>query len=252
MANKNKFALTERDLKLLTFAFESKILNLQQINNYIFGNKDFSTVWRRVRKVETNGYLERIPYLSNDNTFSGYSITNKGLKAIKCVFPYCISSNKLKSDSILHDLDLVDIRKSFEKFSVVNNYLTENLLQNCDEFDSDYKLRPFVNLRSDAVLELQLKSGPSYLALEYEPSLKSKKRYFDKILSYYSESEIIGILYVSPDEGIIKSIQKAESQICQRYGGKFKIFFCRSKNVLKEQSQIHFENQEGHPLIFKK
>lgn len=149
-------------------------------------------------------------------------------------------------------MDLVDIRKSFERFSVVNDYLTENLLQNCDEFDSDYKLRPFVNLRSDAVLNLQLKSGPSYLALEYEPSLKSKKRYFEKILSYYSESEIIGILYVSSDDGIIKAIQKAESEICHKYGGKFKIFYCRSENVLKDESQIHFENQEGRPLIFKK
>ena len=104
----------------------------------------------------------------------------------------------------LHDIALNDIRKAFETKATVQGYYTENILQTRTDFKNDEWFKPFVELNSDAMVAIDSKVGTLHLAIEFDLTHKSHRRYQRKLNAYYGQDKIDGVLYVCADEYICR------------------------------------------------
>ena len=153
-----------------------------------------------------------------------------------------------KSDSQTHDLDLVDIRYVMEKFKIVKNYFTENMLNSCIEFSKSESFNQFVNLRSDGVLEIETPNGSFLVALEYDSSDKAPERYRKKLAEYYFSKKIRAVLYICGNKPILNLLKKTDAEI-RNDGFIPKIFYLLKENVQRHVKELTFENINGD--IFK-
>ena len=84
---------------------------------------------------------------------------------IKLTLPYKINTRTTLSECPSHDIALNDICKAFEAKDGMQSYYTENVLQTFTEFKSDRQFRPFVELNSDAMAEVDTRIGVLNLAI---------------------------------------------------------------------------------------
>ncbi|MCB0368313.1 MAG: hypothetical protein KDD45_02450, partial [Bdellovibrionales bacterium] len=127
--------------------------------------------------------------------------------------------------------------------------LSESELQSCDDFKKNDETKPFVDLHSDGVLCLLRENDSIYVALEYEASVKTKSRYWDKLSDYYKHSSIPAIFYIAKSQDILRVVQSVDREIVKDNGKKFKFYYTELENVLEGSSELTFENLSGR--IFK-
>ncbi len=244
-----KMILMPRDQKILQMCFEHKILNRDQINKYFFNENNRFTVNRRLRKLVSQNYLKRLIYQDHHQAKSGFSITKKGLNLISSVLPYEVTGSALSSGSISHDFYLFDIRKKIEKCNLVNSYYTENVLQNCLEFSQCEELKPFVAMKSDAVIEIESQTGSYHFAIEFEMSLKSNSRYKSLFNQYYSHQEIDGVLYIGSSQITIERLKKIDLQVAHDQESEHKVYFTTIDDFMNSKNKIHFKDVNNEILI---
>ena len=68
---------------------------------------------------------------------------------------------------------------------MVENYYSENHLQNCLLEDGRQKLLPLRELNSDAAIRVKSNNGKFWAAIEYERRKKSSSKYIKKFIDYY-------------------------------------------------------------------
>ena len=254
--SKGNVLVTERDLKILRHLFEHKVVSRKQIGAHFFGNAVKATVNIRLAKLLGLGLLRRI-FIEREtqidkhglkNTF-GYSITQKGLSLIKSSLPYKVKTRIIHSDSSLHDVALVDIRKAFESKKSVKTYYTENILQTSPNLKSDTSFQPFIKLNSDGLALVKTKVGILKVAIEFDSYPKSDKRYRKKLDDYYWESGVNGVFYICADKYTLRSLCKLDREIAKSHSCDLKVFFALLEDVISPNKEMTFHNADM--CIFK-
>jgi hypothetical protein len=222
----------------------------KQIRAEVFPLSCQQAISRRLVKLARYAYLDRrIVQDGRGRDISVYLTTPKALNEVKARYPHRITSDLCKSDSVDHDLALVDIRRRLEAIDCVKHYFTENVLQACAEFVESERIGPFVRNHTDAVLEFD-KSGQKIIAgLEFENSEKASERYTRKLLSYYSDSRIPIVLYVCADERIRKTVAQAESGVLGT--NRPRCFYALSVDVLGSSESCAFVNLKGEKITLR-
>jgi hypothetical protein len=225
-------------------------MSLKQIRAEVFPTNCQQAISRRLIKLVEYAYLDRrIIQDGRGRDISVYLTTPKALKEVKARYPHRITSDLCKSDSVDHDLTLVDLRRRLEAISCVRHYYAENVLQACAEFAESERIGPFVRNYTDAVLEFE-KSGQKIIAgLEFENSEKASERYTRKLLSYYSDSRIPIVLYICADERIKKTVALAESGVVGT--NRPRCFYALSVDVLRSESHCAFVNLKGDKITLR-
>lgn len=240
--------ITDRDRAIFSEIFENRVMYGEQLHVSHFPGLTRQIVSRRLSRLEELGYLER-QYASGPGKRmqSVYSVTPEALKAIAESYRYRITREFVKSDSIAHDLLLVEVRRRMERLKLVTGYYTENMLQACDWFSDQEAIRPFVQNNADALLEITRSGAKTLVALEFENSEKALERYARKIVSYYTDARTPAIFYVCGSARIAEVVAEAEAAV----GGKGspRCFYSLHADVLSASPTCIFIDRKGARIV---
>ena len=248
-SKESQMIITKRDIKVLKAIFKNKVATLKQIHKAFFPNTNITNVARFMRRLKGSEYVLSRRYDMTKRSQNIYSITSKGLSLICEFLGLEVEFNSYKSSSILHDLELFNISEHFKKFQQVNKIYYESELQSNSIYLHHEYLNPFVNLKSDRVLKVEVISGEAFLALEYERVLKERNRNVRKFENYYDQDKISGVLYLCENNSMIDLLMQIDKEVCPLENSK--MYFCNIEDVKNKSNQITFKRFDGHKLIFK-
>lgn len=240
-----KVQITNRDKILFKHLFLNKISTTVQLKKYVFGNISKQAIHKRLDKLQKAKLLEAKPIRELNNKLI-YFLTEKTL------FEYIsdkTSFNKKirKSTSVLHDLDLVEIRDRFLKLSSVNDYFTENHILS-GFLDDDLNIKSIKSVNPDAILNVNLNSKNFIFTLEYERSEKFYLRYENLIKKYHALSEVNAVLFISNSKATLNKVLSTEKKIIgQKSEPKF--FFCTLEDVLNMKGNLKLSNFKNEVLL---
>ncbi len=238
-----KVTLMKRDWELLSFLHAQKVASTLQLQRDIIGSSVAATR-RRLLILKNLGLIEVVTRLEGSQATNIFSLSPKGFACLKRTNAEGFSQERYRSNSVDHDLKLVDIRANLEGRNNVAKFYSENEMQSLALFSGDPKLDSFRIMQVDAAVELRNQLGKSLLcALEFEANLKSKIRYRDRVQRYYLSDSIPAVLYVSLNpkiEEVVKYFEKMEAP------KEFKkIYFASFDSFRAMDGPVMFENQDG-------
>lgn len=239
--------ITERDEKLLQYLYENKVATRVQIARDLEWHGCAKYLHKRLAKLIQYRLVSGRYSPETGHTLI-YSLGDEGFK--RFIDPDKQLRKEFQSQSVEHDLALNDCRAILESTREINQYHTENILKGHGRrlFDADYF--PFLEAHPDAIVEVIFPSGGrSILTLEYESSRKYQNRYEKLFRSYYSKSEIPGVLYICKTQELMKRIQTEEKKTYENI--KYKFFYTTFED-LKQDSSIVFENLEGKKIVLNR
>lgn len=234
----------ERDCKLFKYLFENKIATRDQIARDVFKSVGKQVINDRLLKLTKAKYIESSPIVWHKKILFTYELCQNGVQILKRHYPYHITGRGHKSNSIKHDLSLVDLRFAFQRMGLVTNYFTEAMLQSCTEFEDSEDLCQFVAVNSDAVIEVTTTKRVYYFAIEYEASDKAKDRYYKKLTDYHTSGKIPAVLFICKHKAIMKLVKSIEKDICSQGFNRI-IYFSMLGNVLNTTGRMQLFNVEN-------
>lgn len=240
--------IMDRDRDVFSKIFENRVMSISQVHQMIFSGRSRTVAPRRLSELAHNGFLQR-RYIESEKRRgrSVFQTTPNALKEIADFYRYAITSELCKSDSVRHDLALVDLRFRLERLTSVTDYFTENMLQACGKFTELEETRPFVQVNSDAAIEVTRKGEKFLVGLEFENSEKTKERYVRKLVSYYSDGRTPIILYVCENARIRAAIAQAEAEVIGKR--PLRCHYSLLSDVLAGSGECTFEDLNGANIV---
>ena len=238
--------MTDQDIEVLRYLHAVKVATYAQIHRDIYPDKSLKTAYNRVANMSKNRLI------SGSYDRLGLPV-EKVLSVSKQGFQKFVASGsehrvELKSDAVVHDLALVDIRHSMLNTGRVKEYYTENQIQTWWPIATDDKKSSMAKLRSDALAKVTFSKGDLWVAIEYEANGKSDKRYDSLIKQYYLCLDIPLVLYVCDSQGLIDKIDETERKI---YQGEYPKLFYQLKQEIKAGETLTFTNRDRKNLRFE-
>lgn len=222
-------------------------MSSMQIRAEFFQNVARQTVADRFAKLVRYGFLDRrIVSFAGSNSLPAYSITPKALEIVRARYPLRIVKDFCKSDSVEHDVELVNVRNRLRRLQSVAGYYTENMLQACEGFPRQDSLVAFRKYNTDAAIEVRKNGKITVVGLEFERSEKAFDRYARKLLSYYSDSSTPVLFYACMSAAIQKTLARAESSVMG--SGRARCFYALLENVLQSSGKCTFTNLKGDTI----
>lgn len=240
--------IMDRDRRLFSLLFENRVMSLGQIHQRIFTGRSLPVVSRRISQLEANDFLQR-RYIEEKNCRVKIVYQNRpeALKEIADTYPHAITSELCKSDSVRHDIVLIGLRDRLQRLRTVTNYFTENMLQACGKFSEIEDTQPFVQMNSDAALEITRNGDKFLVGLEFETSEKARERYIRKLVSYYTNGRTPVILYVCENPRIKAAVAQAEAEMIGKNSPR--CHYALLSDVLASAGGCTFEDLRGAKIV---
>ena len=244
-----KRIVSNRKLGIVEHLHHYSVSTIEQIKREFFKNRHLSSTYKEMRKLIKQGLVEKI-YIDNNKTPKGvYTLSIKGAAAISSEAKEIFANKKFRPQSVLHDLDLVDVAFAFKAFAVVKNYYTENqLLENPAELYAK-NLERVGELRPDALVELTNLEQSYFFTVEYEAHVKSLDRIRTKINHYYDTNNLHGCLFIGSKRQIIESVRSVEEKDNSQF--KPKVFYTLFENIKKHKGKLLFYGRNNEELSIK-
>ncbi|PIP91230.1 MAG: hypothetical protein COW01_06150 [Bdellovibrionales bacterium CG12_big_fil_rev_8_21_14_0_65_38_15] len=205
-----KVIINHRDRDLFNYLYEVKVASEKQIRRDVYKEVTKTVVYRRLKKLIKASYLKRFLYFDGKRTISAYSLSKSSLR--KFILGNRSDEDTIKrclSDSIEHDIALVDIRHRFLSSRKIVDYFSENVLLSDASFVNSNEFNEFKRLHSDGMIVYKFDDESIYkLAVEYEHTLKYTPRYERLFADYENANHVVAILYICRDEKVLKRIKK--------------------------------------------
>ena len=239
-------SLTDRDIAIFKYLHENKVASGKHLHQFIFKSAS-GTARRRLIKLRQIGMLAAISRDEDGDKSIVYSLTRKSFNLLQRIYPEDCLIKRYRSNSVDHDLRLLEIKNALQQKGLVSGYWPENILHSSARVQTNSRIIPFIDLQADAVIRLGRKVDEYfYCGIEYEASLKAQSEYARKIASIYLNENIEAILYVTKNLEIERRIKKTELE--QAPGREKKIFFAQLEKVTNENSKITFASQGNNIL----
>jgi hypothetical protein len=246
MINTN-LTITPTDVKLLKYLHKTKVATTKQIGRDIYHTHLPQSMRKCLKRLRDRKLIEITKGSVVNDRSHIYSLTKKGFNSVKRLYENTLVSERYKSDSIEHDLTLVNIRHDLLNKSIVDSYYTENEIQSYVRFNDDPKLNTYKSFLCDALMFCKKGNGKgAYFAIQYEPIQKSSTRYKEILTNYYTEPLLNFVLYVCIDLVTEKKIKEIETQIAKQSDRK--IYFIQLKNLIENSNPIKFINQKNEVI----
>ncbi|MBF0362732.1 MAG: hypothetical protein HQK49_17065 [Oligoflexia bacterium] len=250
MYQKNKKnILNDKDRNLLEYLFMNKVALPKQINRDVFGKLSMPNVYRRLYRLTNAQFILHHYFTWNGDPYRAFSLTPQGFKT--CVKGDDVSHirKQLRSENVIHDIQLVDIQERFNRLTMVLEYHTENYLRsNCDH--ARIVLKEYLNnINSDALLKIKFSQSEHYVPLEYEREQKVAKRYENLFLDYYLNSKVPAVLYIAENEKVLKKMVEVATNVSSGFPPK--IFFIPYDKLMANDQSVTFINHLGHQMQLK-
>lgn len=235
--------ISKVDIEFLKYLHSVKVVSYEQANRDIYHGIKRDSVSKRLRKLESNKLIEGYRSRTVCHGKKIVSLTKKGF--YEFVAKGEEQRVELKSDSVEHDLALVDIRYRFLRRPKIKKYLSENELQTWGKSHYDGIYSTFVNLNSDSLVVVKGADNLQFLPIEFDAFHKSNSRYEQFFEKYYNSSEVTIALYVCNTKRIMMQLMKVEEQKGNTVHPKF---FYILKNDLFENDELVFKNWKGQQI----
>ena len=237
--------LNVNDRALMHYLHAVKVATYKQIHRDIYPDYCFRSVCNRIVK------LSRFGLVTGSQDRLGL-VDGKVISVSKKSFTQFVAKGdeqrlELKSESIHHDIELVDIRAVFMKLPQFLEYYTENQIQTLWPTCYDMTKKSLVQLNSDAIALVSFQKGTLWVAVEMETTAKAVARYDPIVKKYYSNPEIPLVLYVCTDEEILNKVMKKEKEL---YDNEFPKFFYLLKSQIHPTEAVTFSNYNKRLLTF--
>ena len=202
----------EEDQKLFDYIFRFKVASTAQIKRDIYPSVSIDVAYKRLQKFCRYKYLHRKAHRVNKQFTNVFSLTPLGFKDF--ITEKNAKGKHLKSDTIDHDLKLIEIANRIQSGKRVNAYYTENALK-CDfEVWDRQCLEAVKEVHPDAIARVHFPNGEYSVAIEYEARLKNPTRYEDLFYRYREKGGAVpGIFYICANSRILNKIQQWGSRI---------------------------------------
>ncbi len=143
----------------------------------------------------------------------------------------------------------MNIRERLEKLGHVTRYLTENMLQACEEFAQEQSIWPFVDNNTDAVVEVARQGVKTLVGIEFENSEKAQERYVRKLVKYYSDGRTPAIFYICSSERIREAVSQAEGALVGKSSPR--CFYALLSDVLRDSADCTFVDRNGARIVLR-
>ncbi|MCI5072643.1 hypothetical protein MRY82_06875 [bacterium] len=242
--------INARDIQIFEYLFEHRVALLEHIAQNIFTNIAYQTVVNRLNKLSHYSWLDKKPINHYGQYKNVYSISKKAFAHYIDSEWYDFSYTQLKSDSILHDLKLIEVKQKLCSLNTVVQIESENHLHKKSIHDPSKVRSGFSRLRSDAAIHFNFGTGKiQTVPLELELSQKSKKQCHKKILDYYTLTSYPLILYIHSSPAIRNQMELSETKVTTNQNSR--LYFCTLDNVLSHNGTVKFKNQKGKVLTLQ-
>ena len=235
--------LTKKEEELLHYLHAVKVSSYQRIKRDIYPSYHIRSVCNRIYRLEDNHLVRGECNRSINGGERTLSLTNKGFT--EYVAQGIESRSELSSESVLHDLNLGDIRSRLLKAKKVSSYYTENQIQTWGISGFERRFTSYVNLNSDAMVEIQFSSGNQLIPLELEMHLKAKDRYEQLLKRYYQRDDVVLILYICANQNILNKVREMEMTLFKSEQPKF---LYKLKQDFDADAYLEFTNCNGKSL----
>lgn len=207
-ASSIRCAITERDYKIFRFLWKWKILSTAALARRFFRNSKILSGYRRLRRLEANGYIKSIRY--EERCDEVWMLTDKAFKLIVPTLGE-LEHKGFRSEHVYHDY-LVTAFHLGEWLTLqpdnTRNYSEQQLRRYHPDVWPDWIPRSSIH-RPDGYSAIQKNEGRSIIAFEVELSPKAKHRY-EAVVAYYDGHESIQIvLWLVDSATTLKAIRKA-------------------------------------------
>ncbi len=235
---KNVF-ITKRDEHIFSFLYMFKIASREQLHKKFFPNASLRVALRRLEILRQVNLIKVIPLETETGAFrKAYSLTPRAFKEYIDPNGKC-NRQELRSDAKNHDIRLGDIYLSLINYKEVTQYYPENLLQAGLTRNSKVDLTRLHDNGHDAIFLLNKKADTYYpVAIEYEHSSKTQKRYHHFFSKVYTTSRLEAVYYICKSQAVLDKV----ISIDRKYYADLpvKIFYQLYDEVIKEEKSLVF------------
>lgn len=209
--------LTKRDQELLNGLAQYGIFSTKTIIEIYFKGINFSTVLRRLRKLEAENFIKRVGKLETNEFLWG--VTSKGGDQTGNEF---FKTNWSKS-MLEHDHKLVGLRLFLEKLGVAKSWIPEHQIRS--SIYKKYSLREAKNkLIPDGLMVASVKNYSETMAIELELNLKNKSRYQKMIYTYQGKDNLHAVWYIVSSKSFLNCLKDYWNKYRSSYS-KVRVYF---------------------------
>lgn len=232
-----------RRIDILEHLFAFSASTAEQIGRDVLKNVSPTFVYSEMRHLERMGFVGRVYFNKNGRAKGAYILTKKGFGYLEQSYDGDIRIKKFKPQSLIHEIELVDIAFRLRRLGALKSYRTENQLTADAACISDEQKKEISSLRPDALMELEKDGRGYYFAVEYEANRKYGDRIGEKIDRYYGCGELFGCLFIGRNRDIIERTKAVERR--EKSGCRGKIYYGILEDVKNEGKELVFLNKDG-------
>jgi len=218
--------LTSRDEFLLRLLQIYGCLSTKQIASKVFPSVRLTTVLRRLRCLNDNGYIQKILGLESSERL--WALTKKSadkfhFESAKTSFPRAI---------LEHDLLLTTLRIQLEDHGITHSWIPEHEIR--QSVARRHGLRETKRrVIPDGIMGTEINGLKESIAIELELSPKNQNRYREILRDYSHKESLFAVWYLVQSKTIKRQIEHAAKSLY--LGAKSpKIFFSQVDDVLRD------------------
>lgn len=215
--------LTKRDLELLNGLAQYGTFSTKTIIEIYFKGINFSTVLRRLRKLETEKFIKRVGKLETNEFLWGVTIKSGELIGIEFFKTHWSKS------SIEHDHKLIGLRLHLEHLGISKSWIPEHQIRS--SIYKKYSLRDAKDkLIPDGLMEVSVKNYSETMDLELELNLKNKARYKKMIYAYQGKNNLHAVWYIVSSRSILNCLKDYWNK-CRSNYSKVRVYFSLLEDI---------------------
>ena len=205
--------LQKRDGELFKMVCDFGLLSTKQIGNLFFKEVAITTVLKRLRILEKEGFIKRVSGLESFELLWG--ISDKGARLIEQENYKTSWSKQL----LEHDYKISSLRLSFLNFKLYESWVPEHEIRSL--LYKKYSFKGSLNkLIPDGLMTIKRKGNVETWAMEIELSLKGKDRYERIFREYGKKENLSGIWYFVKGDSLFKSLKDSYKRYSYLLNGK--------------------------------
>jgi len=233
------------DLRVLATIRDCGFISINQLHALFpyrrLPRTDRSHVYHFAKRLTNMGLIEFRHRVINGTT-GALSVTNDGHSMLRL---HGLSLERTNADAqadaagIQHFLSMNDAMLKFHKAFPVSFWLTdflvrsENQLREEDGFSKDY----------DAVFQITYEKAPLTIAIEYEHTLRNRRRYQDAFKSYTSDPYIQLVIFIVESAGWVAPFSEG-----MKVPGRRLCYVTSAQFFSKPFSELRVLRWNGHAL----
>lgn len=204
--------LTNRDLVLLAKLQTYGLLTTRLVGKQVFSGVNLTTVLRRLRKLESDSYVQRVTGLEGFEL--AWALTEKGVQKVGDV-PF---KRHFRRDLLEHDVKLTNLRLALEGQGIARHWTPEHEIRSI--MARRHGLKSMTGrVVPDGLMGVRVDGCAETVAVELELNFKNQGRYYRTFREYRSKSNIWAVWYVVATPGMGESLARLWKKFNPLSGG---------------------------------